>query len=130
MAVACGCVEKKEGMVESWLKEDKAAVTYSSPVDNGGKFAQTYYKTLYSTPKYSLMELQLETGRKNQIRVHMADIGHPVVGDSKYGNGDNSLGRLCLHAYKLCFCPPVKTQDMEFETPFPKVFGKPFPGMN
>ena len=138
VAVVCGYVEKKDGIVESWLKEDKAAVTYSSPVDNGGKFAQTYYKTLYSTPKYSLMELQLETGRKNQIRVHMADIGHPVVGDSKYGTSalrqtqgsgtyDNSLGRLCLHAYKLCFHHPIKKKDMEFETPFPKVFAKPFP---
>ena len=133
VAVVCGSVEKKDGIVESWLKEDKAAVTYSSPVDNGGKFAQTYYKTLYSTPKYSLMELQLGTGRKNQIRVHMADIGHPVVGDSKYGPStssgtyDNSLGRLCLHAYKLCFHHPIKKKDMEFETPFPKVFAKPFP---
>ena len=129
VAVVCGCVEKKEGVVKSWLKDNKAFVTYSSPTDNGGKYAETYYKTLYSTPRYSLMELQLETGRKNQIRVHMADIGHPVVGDSKYGNNDNSLGRLCLHAYKLCFHHPVKNEDMEFETPFPKVFSKPFPMM-
>lgn len=129
VAVVSGCVEKKEGMVASWLKDNKASVTYSSPTDNGGKYAETFYRTLYSNPKYSLMELLLETGRKNQIRVHMADIGHPVVGDSKYGNDDNSLGRLCLHAFKLCFHHPVKKKDMEFETPFPKVFAKPFPGM-
>ena len=79
------------------------------------------------TKKYSLVELTLQTGRKNQIRVHMADIGHPVVGDVKYGNGDNSLGRLCLHAYRLCFHHPLKDKDMEFETPFPSVFGRPFP---
>ena len=133
VAVVCGNMEKKEGVVESWLKDNKAFITYSSPTDNGGKFAQTYYKTLYSTPRYSLVELTLETGRKNQIRVHMADIGHPVVGDPKYGPStssgtyDNSLGRLCLHAYKLCFRHPYKKKDMEFETPFPKVFGKPFP---
>jgi 23S rRNA pseudouridine1911/1915/1917 synthase len=65
----------------------------------------------------------------------MADIGHPVVGDPKYGISDsgtydNSLGRLCLHAYKLCFHHPYKKKDMEFETPFPKVFSKPFPGMD
>jgi 23S rRNA pseudouridine1911/1915/1917 synthase len=65
----------------------------------------------------------------------MADIGHPVVGDPKYGvsdsgNYDNSLGRLCLHAYKLCFHHPIKKKDMEFETPFPKVFAKPFPGID
>ena len=129
VAVVSGNMEKKEGLVESWLKDNKAFITYSSPTDNGGKFAQTYYRTLYSNPRYSLVELQLETGRKNQIRVHMADIGHPVVGDPKYGNGDNSLGRLCLHAYKLCFHHPIKKQDMEFETPFPKVFARPFPGI-
>ena len=129
VAVVCGCVKDKEGVVKSWLKDNKAFITYSSPVDNGGKYAETYYATLYSTPKYSLLELQLETGRKNQIRVHMADIGHPVVGDVKYGNGDNSLGRLCLHAFKLCFHHPYKKTDMEFETPFPSVFAKPFPRM-
>ena len=135
VAVVCGCMEKMEGMVASWLKDNKAFVTYSSPTDNGGKYAETYYETLYSNAKYSLVELQLETGRKNQIRVHMADIGHPVVGDPKYGVSesgayDNSLGRLCLHAYKLCFRHPVKDEDMEFETPFPKVFARPFPGMD
>ena len=130
VAVVSGCMEKKEGVVSSWLKDNKAFITYSSPVDNGGKYAETFYKTLYSNPRYSLVELQLETGRKNQIRVHMADIGHPVVGDPKYGNGDNSFGRLCLHAYKLCFHHPVKGKDMEFETPFPKVFARPFPGMD
>lgn len=129
VAVLCGEMEKAEGKVESWLKDNKAFVTYSSPTDNGGKFAQTYYRTLMTHKGYSLVELTLETGRKNQIRVHMADLGHPVVGDPKYGNGDNSLGRLCLHAYKLCFHHPIKKTDMEFETPFPKVFARPFPGM-
>ena len=127
VAVVSGCVEKKEGVVKSWLKDNKAFVTYSSPTDNGGKYAETYYHPLMSHKGYSLVELRLETGRKNQIRVHMADIGHPVVGDTKYGNGDNSLGRLCLHAYKLCFHHPIKKTDLEFETPFPKVFAKPFP---
>ena len=127
VAVVCGEMEKQSGVVESWLKDNKAFITYSSPVDNGGKFAQTYYETLMVHKGYSLVELTLETGRKNQIRVHMADIGHPVVGDVKYGNGDNSLGRLCLHAYKLCFHHPLKKKDMEFETPFPGVFGRPFP---
>ena len=127
VAVVCGCMKKKEGMVASWLKDNKAFITYSSPTDNGGKYAETYYQTLMTHKVYSLVELRLETGRKNQIRVHMADIGHPVVGDTKYGNGDNSLGRLCLHAYKLCFHHPIKKTDLEFETPFPAVFGKPFP---
>ena len=127
VAVVCGEVREKDGKVASWLKEGRDLVTYSSPTDNGGKYAETYYETLMTYNGYSLLELELETGRKNQIRVHMADIGHPVVGDPKYGNGDNSLGRLCLHAYKLCFHHPLKKKDMEFETPFPKVFGRPFP---
>ena len=127
VAVVCGEIREREGKVASWLKDNKAFFTYSSPTDNGGKYAETYYETLMTYRGYSLVELQLETGRKNQIRVHMADIGHPVVGDVKYGNGDNSLGRLCLHAYKLCFHHPIKKKDMEFETPFPAVFGKPFP---
>lgn len=127
VAIVSGVVEKKEGIVESWLKDNKAFVTYSSPTDNGGKFAQTYYETLMSHKGYSLMELTLQTGRKNQIRVHMADLGHPVVGDPKYGNGDNPIGRLALHAFKLCFHHPIKNEDFEFETPFPSSFGKLFP---
>lgn len=127
VAVVSGEMEQKEGKVESWLKDNKAFITFSSPTDNGGKFAETYYETLYSTKRYSLVELRLQTGRKNQIRVHMQDLGHPVVGDHKYGNGDDSLGRLALHAYKLCFRHPVKGTELEFETPFPSVFKKPFP---
>ena len=130
VAVVCGEIHEKEGKVASWLKDNKAFVTYSSPTDNGGKYAETYYETLMTHKGYSLVELQLETGRKNQIRVHMADIGHPVVGDPKYGNGDNSLGRLCLHAYRLCFHHPLKHKDLEFDTPFPAVFGRPFPKMD
>lgn len=127
VAVVTGKLVPRQGKVESWLKDNKAFVTYSSPVDNGGKFAVTHYEVLVSNENYSLVDFHLETGRKNQIRVHMADIGHPVVGDSKYGNDDNSLGRLCLHAFKLCFHHPFKDEDKEFETPFPKTFMKPFP---
>ena len=127
VAVVSGEMEERDGKVASWLKDNKAFITYSSKTDNGGKYAETFYEVLISNRRYSLVELRLETGRKNQIRVHMQDIGHPVVGDPKYGNGDNSLGRLCLHAYKLCFRHPVKGTDLEFETPFPAVFEKPFP---
>ncbi|MCQ2320249.1 MAG: RluA family pseudouridine synthase [Bacteroidales bacterium] len=127
VCVVSGQMEEHEGKVASWLKDNKAFITYSSPTDNGGKYAETYYETLISNKRYSLVECRLETGRKNQIRVHMQDIGHPVVGDPKYGNGDNPLGRLGLHAYKLCFHHPVTGKDLEFETPFPAVFEKPFP---
>lgn len=127
VAVCEGRVEPRMGTVESWLKDNKAFVTYSSPVDNGGKYAVTHYQVLVSNANYSLVDFHLETGRKNQIRVHAQDLGHPIVGDEKYGATDNSLGRLCLHAYRLCFHHPLKDKDFEFETPFPKVFEKPFP---
>jgi len=127
VAVCEGRVEPRMGTVESWLKDNKAFVTYSSPVDNGGKYAVTHYQVLVGNANYSLVDFHLETGRKNQIRVHAQDLGHPIVGDEKYGATDNSLGRLCLHAYRLCFHHPLKDKDFEFETPFPKVFEKPFP---
>ena len=74
------------------------------------------------TTEHSLVEFKLETGRKNQIRVHSVDIGHPVCGDTKYGNGDDPIHRLCLHAWLLCFTHPVTGQPMEFETPVPTAF--------
>ena len=84
----------------------------------------THFRVLQKTPRFSLLELKLETGRKNQIRVHMQDIGHPVVGDFKYGKGLGPVGRLCLHAYRLHFFHPRTGERMEFETPCPKEFKK------
>ncbi len=127
VAVVSGEVTSREGTIKSWLKDNKAFVTFSSQTDNGGKFAETHYEVLMSNKRYSLLDVSLETGRKNQIRVHMQDIGHPVVGDIKYGNGDNPLGRLGLHAYRLCFVHPMTGKKLEFETPFPAIFEKPFP---
>ena len=122
VGVVSGVMTEKTGTVANWLKDNKAYITFSSPVDNGGKYAVTHFRVLDSTDAYSLVEYQLETGRKNQIRVHSADLGHPICGDVKYGNGDNPLHRLCLHAYKLCFYHPVTRQPMEFETPIPTAF--------
>lgn len=127
VAVVSGKMEKEGGTISSWLKDNKAYVTYSSPTDNGGKYAVTHFHTLDARERYSLVELKLETGRKNQIRVHMQDIGHPVVGDSKYGNGSDPIGRLGLHAYRLNFYHPITGEPMEFETPFPTLFTKLFP---
>ena len=104
------------------LKDNKAYITYSSPVDNGGKLAITHFHVMDRTTDHSLVEFKLETGRKNQIRVHAADMGHPVCGDTKYGNGDDPLHRLCLHAWLLCFYHPVTRQPMEFETTVPAAF--------
>ncbi|MBR2113592.1 MAG: RluA family pseudouridine synthase [Prevotella sp.] len=122
VAVCSGEMEPDDGTIANWLKDNKAYVTYSSPVDNGGKYAVTHFHVLDRTTEHSLVEFKLETGRKNQIRVHAADMGHPVCGDTKYGNGDDPLHRLCLHAWLLCFYHPVTRQPMEFETPVPATF--------
>ena len=122
VAVVSGEMEEDEGTIANWLKDNKAYVTYSSPVDNGGKYAVTHFHVLDRTTEHSLVEYKLETGRKNQIRVHSADMNHPVCGDVKYGNGDDPLHRLCLHAYMLHFFHPVTRARMEFETPIPSQF--------
>ena len=122
VAVVSGEMEDDNGTVRNWLKDNKAYVTYSSPTDNGGKLAVTHFHVLARTTEHSLVEYKLETGRKNQIRVHSADMGHPVCGDTKYGNGDDPLHRLCLHAYVLCFVHPITKERMEFATPIPTSF--------
>lgn len=122
VALVHGEMRKKEGAISSWLKDNAQFLTYSSKTDNGGKFATTHYKLIKVSDGYSLVELKLDTGRKNQIRVHLADIGFPVVGDPKYGDGDDKIGRLGLHAYKLCFIHPITHEDLKFETEFPASF--------
>lgn len=122
VALVQGVFENKQGKIESWLTEDKRFITHSSPVNNGGKFAVTKYNVLEEGGGYSLVECELLTGRKNQIRVHMAELGHPVVGDHKYGSADDSIRRLGLHAYMLCFRHPVNGKLLRFETPVPACF--------
>lgn len=130
VALASGRMEQERGTVQSWLKDNKAYFTYSSPVDNGGKYAVTHFRTLRSNDSYSLVELKLETGRKNQIRVHLQDLQHPVCGDIKYGNGDDPCGRLCLHAFRLDFYHPITNEPLHFETPMPKAFLRVFKDAN
>ena len=135
VALVEGKLEKNEGKITSWLTEDsRTALVSSSPVDNGGQLAITNYKVLKESAlqtdeadlktEYSLVELNLETGRTNQIRVHMASIGHPVVGDRKYGHGNESspIDRLCLHARVLEFIHPMTEKKVRFEAPMPKEF--------
>lgn len=126
VAVLSGDMEKDSGTVTSWLMENKVYVTYSSPLKNNGDKAVTHYRTIKRANGYSLVELELETGRKNQIRVHMNDLHHPIVGDEKYGDGSNPIGRLALHAFKLSFYHPVSGKLMDFETPYPSSFKKLF----
>ena len=124
IALVEGELEKQRGCVRSWLTEDKRFITHSSPTDNGGKYAVTHYNVMASSNGYSLVECVLETGRKNQIRVHMADLGHSVVGDAKYGSENDPMRRLGLHAYMLCFVHPVTGKRLRFETPVPACFEK------
>lgn len=139
IAVAEGFFEQKEGRIVTWLTEDdETRMVYSSPVDDGGKMAVTNYTVLKETElpaktpgeegkRYSLVELNLETGRKNQIRVHLTGMGHPIAGDRKYGNGDNTaIDRLALHARILEFIHPVTEQTVHFETVIPYEFSRIF----
>lgn len=122
IALVEGYVKKAQGTVSSWLKESATLKMYSSPHPNDGQHAVTHYKVLQASRNYSLLEVQLETGRKNQIRVHMQDIGHPIVGDKKYGSKTKPIGRLGLHARVLAFVHPTTGQLMRFETEIPKPF--------
>lgn len=122
VALVEGSVRKPEGTVTSWLKESKTLKMYSSPYPNDGQKAVTHYKVLKQNRDFSLLELELETGRKNQIRVHMEDIGHPIVGDKKYGSRMNPIGRLGLHAYAIAFHHPVTGVLQRYESRIPKSF--------
>ncbi|MEW9699880.1 RluA family pseudouridine synthase [Paenibacillus sp. SI8] len=127
VALVEGSVRKPAGTITSWLKENpKSLKVYSSPYPNDGQKAITHYKTLQSDRNFSLLEVNLETGRKNQIRVHMQEIGHPVVGDKKYGSKTKELNRLGLHARVLAFTHPTSGQSMRFETDIPKAFLRAF----
>lgn len=126
VAVVEGEVEKKSGQIISWLTEHKVEQrAISSPHDNGGKKAITNYRVIKTKNNYTLMELELVTGRKNQIRVHMEDIGHPIIGDRKYGPGEQ-FSRLALHAHKLEFTHPVSGKTMRFKSEIPKEFSRLF----
>jgi 23S rRNA pseudouridine1911/1915/1917 synthase len=119
-------VKKPEGTITSWLKENKAMVMYSSQRPEDGQLAITHYKVMHSNRDFSLLEVNLETGRKNQIRVHMKDIGHPIVGDKKYGSKSNAIGRLGLHARVLAFEHPTTGKALRFESKMPEKFLRPF----
>lgn len=118
IALVEGQVEKDEGTITSFLKETATHVVYSSKSRDGLR-AVTHYKKIRANQAYSLLEVALETGRKNQIRVHMQDIGHPVVGDKKYGSTKNPIKRLGLHAQTLAFYHPRTHQWMRLVADVP-----------
>ena len=123
VALVEGKVEKEEDTIVTWLSEnEKSLKIHSSDTDNGGQQAITHFRLIKSNEQYSLLEIELETGRKNQIRVHMQEIGHPVAGDKKYGAGTSPIGRLGLHARVLAFYHPMTQEEVSFETPVPRNF--------
>lgn len=122
IAVVEGFVEKDEDTIRSFLKENKMLFMYSTKVPGEGDEAITHYKVLKRSEEFSLLEVELETGRKNQIRVHMKELGHSIAGDKKYGSKVNPLRRTCLHANLLAFIHPVTGEELTFETPTPHRF--------
>ncbi|MBA4854074.1 RluA family pseudouridine synthase [Emticicia sp. BO119] len=126
LAVTEGSVEKDKGMITSYLVENRALVVYSSQNPDIGQKAITHYEVLRRSNKYSLVKFNLETGRKNQIRVHAKDLKHPIVGDAKYGATGNPINRLGLHAWVLSFKHPITKENLRFETKVPAKFMKLF----
>jgi len=126
IALVEGTVENPEGTVTSYLYEDKVFRMHSSPNPDKGKKAITHYTVLKKNRNYSLLKVNLETGRKNQIRVQMEEIGHSIAGDKKYGALTNPLKRLALHAQQLSFVHPTSGENLNFETKIPRIFLKLF----
>lgn len=122
VCVVEGAVEQAEGVIKSYLAENSQFEVYSTDDPKKGQLAVTRYKCLRVTKNYSLMEVELDTGRKNQIRVHMKDIGHPIAGDRKYGAGHSPINRLALHAQTLRFVHPITHKEMNFSTSIPMRF--------
>lgn len=114
---------KNDGVIESYLKEDRNYNVYSTK-DKSGKLAKTEYKVIKNNDNYTLLDINILTGRKNQIRVHMKDINHPIIGDKKYGN--NNFKRLGLHAYELELINPKNKKIMDFKIDLPLELKKVF----
>lgn len=122
VALVEGNVKKDSDTIISYLAENKAMITYSTANEEEGKKAVSHYKVLKRNKNYSLLEVNIETGRKNQIRVHMQDLGHSVVGDKKYGSTKNPIKRLGLHAHTIVFKHPITKEVLSFTSKIPEAF--------
>lgn len=125
-AIIEGHLEKKEGTITSYLKKNSQNLMYSSKKKGDGQYAITHYKIIKESPLYSLADVNIDTGRKNQIRVHFGDLGHHIIGDDKYGEPSNPIKRLGLHAYELDIINPLTGKLMKFKAPSPKEFSSLF----
>jgi tRNA pseudouridine32 synthase/23S rRNA pseudouridine746 synthase len=122
LTVVFGHLDPPQATISSYLAENAALMVYSTPDPNKGKLSQTAYTLLKEQKGLSLLQIHLLTGRKHQIRVHLAEKGHPVVGDRKYGQGHASYANLALHARSITFTHPVNGKRLHFETPVPALF--------
>ena len=126
VAVVEGRIEKKKDTIKNWIKEKIDFTSYTSDKPNDGKIAITKYELLNTSKSYSLLKIEILTGRKNQIRVHMKDINHPIIGDKKYGSKTNPINRLGLCANSIKFIHPVTKKEMHIEVAIPSNFLKLF----
>ncbi len=126
-AIVEGRVEKDHGTIRSYLAENRARRMHSIQDGSDGKLAVTHYRVLRRFPQLTALEVTLETGRKNQIRVHLSEMGHPIVGDRAYGSTVNPMGRLGLHAFLLGFSHPVSGTAIEHKTRIPPEFARYLP---
>jgi tRNA pseudouridine32 synthase / 23S rRNA pseudouridine746 synthase len=122
LTVVHGELEPKSGMISSYLAENSAFRVYSTADPNGGKLSQTEYTVLKEAKGLTLLDIHLLTGRKHQIRAHLSEKGHPVVGDKRYGKGNDAHGTLALHARSIAFTHPVSGTRLTFETGIPDYF--------
>lgn len=123
LAVVEGSLKEKEGTIKSYLTENSEYMVYST-TKKEGKIAVTKYKVIKENKNYSLLDINILTGRKNQIRVHFKENGNVIVGDKKYGSNNNSINRMALHAYKLEIIDPRNNKRLSFKIPMPTVFNK------
>ena len=128
-AIVEGKMPKQSGTITSYLKKNAQNMMYSSK-DKNGQLSITHYRVIKENEMYSLLDVNIDTGRKNQIRVHLGDLGHHVIGDDKYGNPSNPIKRLGLHAYCLELTHPINGKKMKFNAPIPEEFSIIFPKNN
>jgi 23S rRNA pseudouridine1911/1915/1917 synthase len=121
-ALVEGLPKESKGTIRSWLAEDKFQKMYSSNHTESAKYSITHYKVEKKFEKHALLDIQIETGRKNQIRVHLADMGYPIVGDRKYGASKDYIRRIRLHAYSLFLSHPITGKALRITSPMPKGF--------
>ena len=118
-----GNIEQDMGLVQNYLQDvDNYEVISTDNPKDGGELAKTRYKVIERSPRFTRVELSMRHGHKNQLRVHMKDLGCPISGDRKYGGRANGIHRLALHATRLCFEHPITGKKMEFESPIPANF--------